>query len=82
MVHHVVGGVIESARDRRSNRPYLRATAKLNPCSDLDHLHPVQPGEEIVMPKGAAILAIRDCLQADLFLHTDSLADVAVFYLT
>jgi hypothetical protein len=34
------------------------------------------------MPKGTAILAIRDRLQADLFLHTDSFADVAVFYLT
>ena len=82
MIHHVVGGVIESTRDRRRHRSHLRATTKLNPCSDLDHLHPVQPGEEIEMPEGTAILAIRDRLQADLFLHTDDLADVVVFALT
>jgi hypothetical protein len=82
MVYHVVGAVGESARDRRRNRTHLRTTTKLNPCSDLDHLHTVQPGEEIVMPKGATILAIRDRLQADLFLHTDDLADGAVFNLT
>ena len=62
------GGVIESRLvTAGSHRTYLRATAKLNPCRDLDHLHPGQPGEEIVMPKGTAILAIRDRLQADLF---------------
>jgi hypothetical protein len=31
------------------------------------------------MPEGAAILAIRDCVQADLFLHTDGVLDAAVF---
>ena len=82
MIHHVVGGVIESARDCRCHRPHLRATAKLNPCSDLDHFYTVQPGEKIVVPKGTAILAIRDRVQADLFLHTDGRADITVFRLT
>jgi len=46
---------------------------------DFDHLHAVQPGQEVKMPKGATVLTIRHGLQANLFLHTDDLADRAVF---
>jgi hypothetical protein len=79
VVYHVVGGVIESAGDGRAYRFDLLSTAKLNPGLDLDHPDPVQPGQEIEMPKGTAILAIRCRLQADVFLHPDDLLDATVF---
>ena len=79
MVHHVIGGVVEFARHRRRHRPHLQAAAKLDASIDLHQVYAVQPGQEVKMPKGATILTIRDGLQANLFLHTDDLADRAVF---
>jgi hypothetical protein len=82
VIHHMVGGVIDFAGHRRAYRPDLLVAAKLDPRLDLHHLDTVQPGQEIEMPKGAAILAIGRRFQANRLLHADDILDTTVLDVT
>ncbi len=58
MAHHVIIGVVELAGHRRGNRFELGRTAKLHRRFDLNHVHAMQASQEIIVPKGTAVLTI------------------------
>ncbi len=82
MLHHVIVGVIELPGHRRGNRLELGRAAELNRRLDLDHIDAIQSGQKIVMPKGAAVLAIGHRFQAHRFLRLDGLPNAVVFNLS
>ncbi len=59
MTYHVMVGVIEFTGHRRGHGFELRRAAELNWRLNLDHVHAIQSGQEIVMPKGTAVLTVR-----------------------
>src|SRR5579871_272960 len=75
--HRVIGTPAELAVDTQQDRPRLRAL-KLELALTMIGFDAAEPEQEIGLPGGAAILSVRDGMQADLFLSADQCDDLLI----